>query len=69
MKTNEFGQVIGEAVPGLLRGTSTATSIEGRYTRLEKLNGGRIKKHLYAVYGPDTPAQMWTYLAGKFGCQ
>lgn len=63
MKTNEFGQVIGEAVPGFTPGgLPTATSIEGRYTRLEKLNES-YKEALYAVYGPDTPAQMWTYLA------
>ncbi len=65
MKTNEFGQVIGEAVPGFTPGgLPTATSIEGRYTRLEKLNESH-KEALYAVYGPDTPAQMWTYLAGS----
>lgn len=39
MKTNEFGQVIGEAVPGFTPGgLPTVASIEGRYTRLEKLN-------------------------------
>ena len=65
MKTNEFGQVIGEAVPGFTPGgLPTATSIEGRYTRLEKLNKSH-KEALYAVYGPDTPAHMWTYLAGS----
>ena len=65
MKTNEFGQVIGEAVPGFTPGgLPTAMSIEGRYTRLEKLNESH-KEALYAVYGPDTPAQMWTYLAGS----
>ena len=65
MKTNEFGQVIGEAVPGFTPGgLPTATSIEGRYTRLEKLKESH-KEALYAVYGPDTPAQMWTYLAGS----
>lgn len=65
MKTNEFGQVIGEAVPGFTPGGfPTAASIEGRYTRLEKLNESH-KEALYVVYGPDTPAQMWTYLAGS----
>jgi acetyltransferase, GNAT family len=65
MKTNEFEQVIGEAVPGVTPGgLPTAASIEGRYTRLEKLNESH-KEALYAVYGPDTPAQMWTYLAGS----
>ena len=65
MKTNEFGQVIGEAVPGFTPGgLPTAASIEGRYTRLEKLNESH-KEALYAVYGPDTPAHMWTYLAGS----
>ena len=65
MKTNEFGQVIGEAVPGFTPGgLPTVASIEGRDTRLEKLNESH-KEALYAVYGPDTPAQMWTYLAGS----
>ena len=65
MKTNEFGQVIGESVPGFTPGgLPTAASIEGRYTRLEKLNESH-KEALYVVYGPDTPAQMWTYLAGS----
>ena len=65
MKTNEFGQVIGEAVPGFTPGgIPTAASIEGRYTRLEKLNESH-KEALYTVYGPDTPAHMWTYLAGS----
>ena len=65
MKTNEFGQVIGEAVPGFTPGgLPTVASIEGRYTRLEKLNESH-KEALYAVYGPDTPAQRGTYLAGS----
>lgn len=62
MPVNEYGQMIGEPVddtPGVL---PSLVRIEGRYTVLEALSVEKHAKDLLAVYGPDSPREMWTYL-------
>lgn len=62
MPVNEYGQMIGEPVddtPGIL---PSLVRIEGRYTILEALSVEKHAENLLAVYGPDTPREMWTYL-------
>ncbi|KXU12412.1 Protein export cytoplasm protein SecA ATPase RNA helicase [Streptococcus oralis] len=63
MPVNEFGQRIGEAVT--YDGPATfprVERLEGRYTILETLSSQKHAKDLFAVYGPDSPRDMWTYL-------
>ena len=62
MPVNEYGQMIGEPVddtPGVL---PSLVRIEGRYTIIEALSVEKHAKDLLAVYGPDSPRDMWTYL-------
>ena len=62
MPVNEYGQMIGEPVddtPGVL---PSLVRIEGQYTILEALSVEKHAKDLLAVYGPDSPREMWTYL-------
>lgn len=62
MSVNEYGQMIGEPVddtPGVL---PSLVRIEGQYTTLEALSVEKHAKDLLAVYGPDSPREMWTYL-------
>ncbi|WP_164828498.1 GNAT family protein, partial [Streptococcus sp. DD11] len=62
MRVNEYGQAVGETLPDFTAGKfPNIERIEGRYAVIERLS----KKHsadLYEVYGPDSPADMWTYL-------
>ena len=62
MPVNEYGQMVGEPVddtPGVL---PSLVRIEGRYTIIEALSVEKHAEDLLAVYGPDTPREMWTYL-------
>ena len=62
MPVNEYGQMIGEPVddtPGVL---PSLVRIEGQYTIIEALSVEKHVKDLLAVYGPDSPRDMWTYL-------
>ncbi len=62
MPVNEYGQMIGEPVddtPGVL---PSLVRIEGQYTILEALSVEKHVEDLLAVYGPDSPRDMWTYL-------
>ena len=62
MPVNEYGQMIGEPVddtPGVL---PSLVRIEGQYTILEALSVEKHAKDLLAVYGPESPREMWTYL-------
>ena len=62
MPVNEYGQMIGEPVddtPGVL---PSLVRIEGQYTIIEALSVEKHAEDLLAVYGPDTPRDMWTYL-------
>ena len=63
MPVNEYGQMIGEAVVGHTTGKLPAIDfLEGRYARIEALSVEKHAEDLLAVYGPDTPREMWTYL-------
>ena len=62
MPVNEYGQMIGEPVddiPGVL---PSLVRIEGRYTIIEALSVEKHAEGLLAVYGPDSPREMWAYL-------
>ena len=62
MPVNEYGQMIGEPVddtPGVL---PSLVRIEGQYTILEALSVEKHAEDLLAVYGSDSPREMWTYL-------
>ena len=62
MPVNEYGQMIGESVddtPGVL---PSLIRIEGRYTTIEALSVEKHAEDLLAVYGPDSPREMWIYL-------
>ena len=63
MPVNKYGQIIGESVVGHTSGKLPAIDfLEGRYARIEALSVEKHAKDLLAVYGPDTPREMWTYL-------
>ena len=63
MLVNEYGQMIGESMEGYTPGELPAIDfLEGRYARIEALSVERHAEDLLAVYGPDTPREMWTYL-------
>ena len=63
MPVNEFGQMIGEPVVGHTSGELPAIDfLEGRYARIEALSVEKHAEDLLAVYGPDSPREMWTYL-------
>ena len=61
MPVNEYGQIIGESVVGHTSGKLPAIDfLEGRYARIEALSVEKHAEDLLAVYGPDTPRDMWT---------
>ena len=63
MPVNEYGQIIGESVVGHTSGKLPAIDfLEGRYARIEALSVEKHAEDLLAVYGPDAPREMWTYL-------
>lgn len=63
MPVNEYGQMIGESMEGYTPGELPAIDfLEGRYARIEALSVEKHAEDLLAVYGPDTPRDMWTYL-------
>lgn len=60
---NEYGQMVGESMEGYTPGELTFIDfLEGRYARIEALSVEKHAEDLLAVYGPDTPQEMWTYL-------
>ena len=60
---NEYGQIIGESIEGYTPGALPSIDfLEGRYARIEALSVEKHAEDLLAVYGPDTPREMWTYL-------
>ena len=63
MPVNEYDQIIGESVVGHTSGELPAIDfLEGRYARIEALSVEKHAEDLLAVYGPDSPRDMWTYL-------
>ena len=63
MPVNEYGQMIGESMEGYTPGELPSIDLlEGRYTRIEALSVEKHAEDLLAVYGPDSPRDMWTYL-------
>ena len=63
MPVNEYGQMIGESMEGYTPGERPSIDfLEGRYARIEALSVEKHAEDLLAVYGPDTPQEMWTYL-------
>ena len=62
MRINEFGQAIGDAMPDFTAGKlPNIERIEGQYVAIERLSH-QHSQDLYQVYGPESPADMWTYL-------
>ncbi|KXT84843.1 GNAT family N-acetyltransferase [Streptococcus oralis] len=62
MPVNEFGQMIGKSVDDTPGQLPAIDCLEGRYARIETLSVEKHAKDLFAVYGPDSPQDMWTYL-------
>ena len=63
MKMNELDQPIGDALPNFKPGDLPKMErLEGRYVIVECLSKDKHGADLYEVYGPDSPANMWTYL-------
>ena len=63
MKMNELGQPIGDALPNFKPGDlPNLERLEGQYVIVECLSKDKHGADLYEVYGPDSPADMWTYL-------
>ena len=63
MKINELGQLIGDALPNFKPGDLPKLErLEGQYVIVECLSKDKHGSDLYEVYGPDSPADMWTYL-------
>jgi len=63
MPVNEYGQMVGESMEGYTPGELPSIDfLEGRYARIEALSVEKHAEDLLAVYGLDTPREMWTYL-------
>jgi len=63
MPVNEYGQMIGESMEGYTPGALPSIDfLEGRYARIEALSVEKHAEDLLAVYGPESPREMWTYL-------
>jgi RimJ/RimL family protein N-acetyltransferase len=65
---NEFGQPIGAPLPGWSsRPWPPRSPIEGRFCRVEPLDGDRHVADLFAANGADADGRNWTYLpSGPF---
>lgn len=63
MRINQLSQPIGDALPDFQPGDlPNLERIEGQYVIIERLSKDKHRADLYEVYGPDSPADMWTYL-------
>jgi len=63
MRINQLSQPIGDALPDFQPGDlPNLERIEGQYVIIERLSKDKHGTDLYEVYGPDSPADMWTYL-------
>jgi RimJ/RimL family protein N-acetyltransferase len=63
VKTNSFGQPIGEALPDW-RGAEPPprTPMHGRFVRIEPLDPARHLDELYAAFSVDADGKLWTYI-------
>lgn len=62
-RLNEFGQPIGDAVPGwTARPFPPATPMQGRAARLEPLNAERHAAQLYEAFAKAPDGRLWTYV-------
>lgn len=70
VRNNEYGQPIGETVPGWTpRPLPGEVILEGRFCRLEPLDSARHADQLYAAYRTAADDRDWTYLfSGPFAC-
>jgi RimJ/RimL family protein N-acetyltransferase len=68
-RLNEFGQPIGEDVPGWAAvAPPSRKSMEGRFCRLDALDTSRQAQDLFNAYSTDTKGGLWTYMpVGPFG--
>jgi len=63
-RVNQFGQPIGDPLPGwTARPRPGRTPIEGRFCRIEPLDPGRHAASLFEANRRDTEGRMWTYMA------
>ena len=63
MRHNEFGQPIGDAVPGFTPGERPGRPVlQGRFCRLERLSAAQHGDDLYAFHGPGANLADWTYV-------
>ncbi len=62
-RINEFGQPIGDIVPGWTGGLPPSVSvIPGRYCTLERLDPARHAEDLYTAFASAPDDRAWTYL-------
>lgn len=62
-RTNEYGQPIGEPVPGWTpRARPGDAPIDGRYCRIERLDAARHADALFDAYRAAPDGRDWTYL-------
>jgi RimJ/RimL family protein N-acetyltransferase len=69
VRTNTFGQPIGDALPHW-RGAERPprTPMRGRFVRIEPLDAARHLDELYDAFSPDPDGKLWTYIPiGPFG--
>jgi RimJ/RimL family protein N-acetyltransferase len=65
-RTNEYGQSIGDAVPGWTpRQRPPATPTQGRFCRIESLDPARHAADLYQAYSQASDGRLWTYLSNE----
>jgi RimJ/RimL family protein N-acetyltransferase len=63
-RLNEYGQPIGEPVPGWQRAQLPgSTALVGRYCRIERVDVERHVEDLYQAYSEAIDGRDWTYLA------
>ena len=63
-RLNEFGQAIGEPVPGWTpRERPADVTLTGTWCRVEPLDAARHADDLYAAYRSAPDQRMWTYLS------
>jgi RimJ/RimL family protein N-acetyltransferase len=68
MKTNEYGQPVGEDLPDwIARARPSRTPMLGRYCRLEPLQASRHASDLFNAFSQASDGRDWTYMyAGPF---